>query len=291
MTLTPAYADDLVTVFECDHAALAAHLRETGVACDAMIVDAPYSARVHTGHDDGVDQSGGDLYQGRASKRTAACGRKPLSYSPWGVEEVRAFVAEWEPLVRGWAVSITDHVLGREWEAALQDAGRYVFAPLACVDSGSRVRLLGDGPPTWSVWAIVARPSTAEFVRWATIEARAERNAEPMLGAFVTPEGVRGGPHGMRGRTIGNVVGGKTVWLIRALVRDYSRAGDLIVDPTCGAGTLGVAVRYEGRRAILADKDPAAVECTIKRLRGERTKPTRDDFPQTEDQPSLFGKP
>ena len=188
------------------------------------------------------------------------------------------------PLVRGWVVSLTDHVLGREWEAALQASDRYVFATLAVVDSGSRVRLLGDGPATWACWAIVGRPRSAEFVRWATIEARAKHGADPMPGAYVLPPGSRDG-HAPEW------IGGKHTWLIRALVRDYSRPGDLIVDPCCGAGTLGVAVRYEGRRAILADKDPAAVETTIKRLRGERTKPTRDDFPQTEDQPSLFGKP
>jgi len=134
--------------------------------------------------------------------------------------------------------------------------------------------MCGGGPSSWSTWAQVSRPRTLEWARWPTLD------------------GAYGGPTEPK-----PWVGGKPVWLIRALVRDYSRPGDLIVDPCAGASTLGVACRYEGRRAILADRDPAAIECSIKRLRGERTKPTRADFPEVRNskgdviQPALFAQP
>ena len=254
--LRPAYQDDAVTVYHCGHAELAAHLAGTKV--DALIVDAPYSERTHG-----------------AYREMAEVGRQAIGYAAWTADDVTAFVAAWSGLVRGWVVSLTDHVLMREWETALAASFRYVFAPLACMEPGSRVRLSGDGPCQWSVQAVVARPRSREFAAWGALP-----------GGYVVPHSE--GWRGQDGR--GGWMGGKPVWLIRALVRDYSRPGDLIVDPCCGAGTLGVAVRYEGRRAILADKDPAAVECTIKRLRGERTKAVRDDFPESPSQPSLFGR-
>jgi tRNA G10 N-methylase Trm11 len=42
---------------------------------------------------------------------------------------------------------------------------------------------------------------------------------------------------------------------MRALVRDYSRPGDLVCDPCCGAGTTLRAAIEEGRRAIGGDID------------------------------------
>lgn len=255
-----AYDDGTVRVYHAEHAALAEHLRETGERPDAMIVDAPYHARTHDGHNGatGLDPS----RMANPEKLSRAIG-----YACWSTADVGDFAARWAGVVRGWIVSLTDHTLARSWEECLEGSGRYVFSPLACVESGSRVRLSGDGPAQWSTFAVAARPRSRDFASWGALP-----------GAYV------GGSEAKAW------VGGKPVWLIRALVRDYSRPGDLIVDPCCGAGTLGVAVRYEGRRAILADKDPAAVECTIKRLRGERTKPTRDDFPETAEQPSLFAR-
>lgn len=275
MTLSPAYSDDLVTVYHCDHATLAAHLRETGVMCDALVTDCPYSERTHVGHDDGAATA--NRAKDFAERNAGASGhrkwqasysggekgeRRTLDYRPWTEADVGAFVADWSPVVRGWWVSLTDHVLAPAWERYYGEAFLYSFAPLACVEPGSRVRMTGDGPCNWSCWALVARPRTREFSSWGALP-----------GAYVTPPGMAEVSRRVRW------VGGKPVWLIRALVRDYSRAGALIVDPCCGAGTLGVAVRYEGRRAILADRDEAAVLTTIKRLRGERTKPVNSDLP------------
>jgi hypothetical protein len=221
-------------------------------------VDAPYSDRTHAGHNEGVDQSGRDLYQGKASKRTAACDRKPLSYSSWGVEEVSAFVAAWAPVTRGWICSLTDHVLAPTWMTALEDAGRYPFAPLAVTDIGSRVRLSGDGPSNWSVWLVVARPKTREMQRWGTLP-----------GAYAVEKGDREARHG---RTIRGVVGGKPLGLMRRIVRDYTRTGDLIVDPCCGAGTTLLAARLEGRRAIGGDMLAEHAERAAERIRELPTK-------------------
>lgn len=45
----------------------------------------------------------------------------------------------------------------------------------------------------------------------------------------------------------------------RKLIADHSRAGDLIVDPTCGSGTTGVEAVLLGRSAIQFDVNPLAL--------------------------------
>jgi len=249
-------------VWHCDWRRLAERARELA-GVDALIVDAPYSERTHAGHDDGVHEA--DSYHGRPSKRTAASDRKQLSYSSWSVEEVASFCSEWSPITRGWIGSLTDHVLASAWEASLHGDGRYVFAPIAVVDSGSRVRLTGDGPPNWNVWLIAARPSCVPWNRWATIEARAARGADPMPGAYVVPPGVRGARKGRTGIT--GIVGGKPLWLMRALVRDYTRPGDLVCDPCGGAMTTGLACILEGRRFLGGDAMREHAQMGADRLR------------------------
>lgn len=143
------------------------------------------------------------------------------------------FVDAWSSRTRGWIVSVTDDVLAASWAECLEYAGRYVFAPLPFVAPGSRVRLSGDGPSSWTCWIVVARPRNRTFASWGTLP-----------GAYVLPEG-----HG--GKL--PVVGGKPLWLMQRLVEDYSRPGDLVCDPCCGAGTTLVAALRAGRRAIGGD--------------------------------------
>ena len=245
-----------VSLHHCDWTALAEVAREAGgvdapgdgLVIDALISDPPYSAVTHAGHDsaEAYDASGAP----RDNKVRYAMGlaptRRGIDYAAWGHDDVAAFVGTWSPLTRGWFVIITDHVLATAWEQSLRDAGRYVFAPLPFVSPGSRVRLSGDGPSSWTCWIIAARPKTREFLTWGTLP-----------GAYaLSPE--RGMP----------VVGGKPVSLMRALVRDYTRPGDLVCDPCAGAGTLGVACIAEGRRALLGDRDEAHVRIAAERLRG-----------------------
>lgn len=48
-------------------------------------------------------------------------------------------------------------------------------------------------------------------------------------------------------------VGGKPVWLMRELVRDYSRQDWIVCDPCAGQATTLLAAAIEGRRAIGAE--------------------------------------
>jgi site-specific DNA-methyltransferase (adenine-specific) len=194
---------------------------------DALIVDAPYSARTHGAYRD-----------------MAEVGRRSISYAAWSADDVDAFVTAWAPRSRGWFVSLTDHILAPAWQAALERAGRYTFAPIACMEPGSRVRLSGDGPAQWSVWALAGRPKTREAQKWGALP-----------GGYIVPssEWWRSGTDASRN----GVIGCKTLWLMRALVRDYTRPGDLVCDPCAGGSTTLLAAVMEGRRAIGAEMDPA----------------------------------
>lgn len=217
-------------------------------AVDAVICDPPYSARTHDGHNNGV--SGGTVARQTGATRRPDGGvdpetmRRAISYAPWAPADVSAFVAAWSGRCSGWFAALTSHDLCAAWIDAFEAAGRYAFAPLACLSPGSRVRLGGDGPSNWAVWLVVARPREKRFASWGTLP-----------GGYITP------PESMP------IVGGKPLGLMRAIVRDYSRPGDLVVDPCAGGGTTLLAAAMEGRRAVGSEMDPDTYAKAVARLR------------------------
>lgn len=229
--------DVIGRIYCTPHVALAEALRSHGISVDALITDPPYSARTHSGHD-----------------AAASGGRSTMPYAAWGEDDVRELVEAWSPLTRGWMVAMTDHVLAPAWAAAMEAAGRYVFAPVPLVERGSRVRLAGDGPSSWTCWVVVGRPRTPEYARWGTLP-----------GAYVGDV--------ERGR---DVVGGKPRWAMRAIVRDYSRRGDVVCDPCCGAGTTLLAAHEAGRRWIGGDVYLERVELARLRLAAAQSQTTLD---------------
>lgn len=256
----PGTHTERASLYHCDFATLAAAMREAGTVADALIVDAPYSERTHAGHDDGTASAnrmahfastrGGQQKDRAYAARKAARGathRETLDYAAWDGEDVSAFVRAFAPSVRGWICSLTDHALAGAWEVAMVGAERYVFSPLACVESGSRVRLGGDGPSQWSTWLVTSRPRTREWQSWGTLP-----------GAYVGTSEKK------------PITGGKPLWLMRAIVGDYSRPGDLVLDPCAGGGTTLVAAVELGRRAIGCEPDAGRYAIAAKRILAAR---------------------
>ena len=203
---------------------------------DHAIFDAPYSAKTHNAHAAGLGEHMS----------------RPMDYTAWTPADVAEFCDFICPRTAGWVVSITDHHLGPVWAEALESHGRYVFSPLAFVHPGSRVRLAGDGPAQWSVWIIVSRPRSAPYSKWGSLP-----------GAYVMPKDAPYEPK--------REIGGKPEWLMRELVKDYSRPGDLICDPCAGWSTTGVAALQEGRRFIGSEVREEAYKASLERL----SKPVR----------------
>ena len=215
------------------------------VECDALICDPPYSARTHEGHDDGA----GFVRESRPWRRSngkiepPAAARRSITYTAWTPDNVADFIASWAPRTKGWMVCFTSHDLCPIYAEAMEAAGRYVFAPLPWFSPGSRVRLSGDGPSSWTCWIVVSRPRHAPYAKWGTLP-----------GGYVFP------PEKCA------VVGGKPLGLMQAIVRDYSRPGDLVVDPFAGSGTTALACAIEGRRCITSEEMPEHYEIAKRRL-------------------------
>lgn len=205
--------------------------------CNAVITDPPFSARTHSGHDASA--------KGNAGEGKDSAERKSLGYAPFTESDVAQLCLMASAACTGWIVAMTDHTLAYCRQMDL--AGRYVFAPLPYFAPGSTVRLSGDGPCSWTTWIIVSR--TAAQLRWGTLP-----------GGYVAREGWIGSNARM---------GGKPLGLMRCLVKDYSRDGDLIVDPFMGAGTTLHAAKELGRRAIGIEIDEMACELAAKRLSQE----------------------
>ncbi len=229
--------------------------------CDLLCVDAPYSDRTHAGHDGAVEATcfrPEDERRTRVDKRTGATyavganRRRAIDYDAWQPEDVASFVELWSPRTAGWLLTLTDHVLAPVWAEHLERLGRYVFSPIACVEPGSRVRIVGDGPGQWSTWLVAARPRTKEFASWGMLP-----------GAYVLPPGHRQGLW-QKGRK--EVAGGKPLWLMERLIEDYSKPGDLVCDPCCGGGTTLLAALQTGRRAIGGDAKLEHAQLTANRL-------------------------
>lgn len=198
--------------------------------CDLLLADPPYSERTHARQQ----------YARRDKQQPAHWATSAgLGYAAMSVADVRDFVGHWAPRTRGWFCVFTDSELYPVWRDALSAAGRTVFAPLACVQSGANVRLQGDGPSSWTTWLVVARPK--RLARWGTLP-----------GAYVGSAFDMDEHTGRMARYTG-VRGAKPIWLMRAIVADYSKPGDLVVDPCAGSGSTLIAARALGRSALGAE--------------------------------------
>lgn len=218
---------------------------ESDQAWDALITDPPYSPRTHSGHDRGVS----DVEDGTE--------RSLLTYQPWTGTDVHEFVASFSPRVRGWMAALTDSELIADWRDAYRLAGRLDFHPVPCCISGMTVRVRGDGPSSEAVYLMLARPRTARFATWGTTRGYYEVPRERQWS-----------------------VGGKPLALMKRIVSDYSRPGDLVVDPCCGGGTTGAACVLLDRDCVLSDADAAQVEVTRKRLAGGKRALRSADMPE-----------
>lgn len=218
------------------------------VIADALIFDPPYSEKTHKGH----NARPGKPYV-RSSGRPDSSGRgRDLSYSSWGPEDVAECVAFWAPRNHGWWAVMSDDVLAPVWREALAGAGLYSFAPVPCVITGMTVRMSGDGPSSWSVYLNVARPKGREFI------GRAQPRGGTRPGAYILK--------GRGGAREEEHIGGKPVELMRQIVRDYSLPGDLVVDPTAGYASTGIAAMELGRRFVGAEVDAATCLKGIARI-------------------------
>lgn len=223
------------------------------VECSTLICDCPYSTTTHDGHDIAARATRNTIGYTKSDgiTRIAPASRETIDYKAWTPADVDAFVDFWAPRTRGWMVSLTDDILLPAWKAAMARHNRVTFQDVPAIISGMTVRLCGDGPSSWAIHIVVSRPRTAEFAKWGTLD-----------GGYFGPSEEQ------------FVAGGKPVWLMRELVKAYSRVGDVVCDPTMGGGTTILAAMLENRRSIGCELDAATFAMAKARIadRG-RTRP------------------
>jgi 23S rRNA G2445 N2-methylase RlmL len=115
---------------------------------DVMITDPPYSSRCHDGQ----------------STR-----RGEIEYQCWSLDQYTELCYWAHHHVSGWWVIITDHVSWHEVDIRARAHGRYCFAPVPIVTPGLTVRLAGDGPASWAVYAHVSRPTAKDWAAWRSL--------------------------------------------------------------------------------------------------------------------------
>lgn len=158
------------------------------VEVDALICDPPYSSRTHEGHN--------SIYRSTMGI-TGQATRTAIDYSSFSDDNVYALVDHWSPRTRGWMACMTSHDLIGAFEDAYKAHDRLAFPPVPVIQK--RPRLVGDGPSSWAVYLMVARPRSKLMATWGCLP-----------GAYEAPT-VKGA----------GMVGCKPLWLIQALVRDY----------------------------------------------------------------------
>jgi site-specific DNA-methyltransferase (adenine-specific) len=206
------------------------------ILADALITDPPYSERTASGY-----RSHGMIANGRTAG---------ISYGSITEQDAILLARLWAPRVRRWAVIWADHVAWRWHEEAWRSEGWHTFAPVIWVRTGAPPRFRGDGPASQVDHMMIARP-----------RGLAPDGSRP---GWYMAETVRAG-HGYLG-----VTGQKDLNAMRAVIRDYSREGDLVVDPFAGSGSTLVAARMEGRRSLGIEIDRETAELAARRVAAAR---------------------
>lgn len=196
--------------------------------CDSLICDPPYSARVHEGYCDGAGSPHSPV---------------GVSYAALDEDNADKLASQWSQRVGRWVAIFCDHVAFAWHELAWRSRGWHTFATVPMIRSDAIPRLCGDGPTCNCDWIMIARRRVRDCMD----------GSRPGWYLAKTPRGV-------------GIVGAKPLDVMRAIVRDYSRPGDLVVDPFAGSGTTALACAIEGRRCITSEQDQRHYEIARKRL-------------------------
>jgi len=216
--------------------------------CDAVITDPPYlgAAPQHGGrvNGDGRRDRPGAFPRSRARAKAGAV----MGYEPITADELLGVVRYASAAARAWSVVFNDFDGVSVMRAAALRGGLVVAEPLVWIKPPAL------SPPRGGLALPV---KGCEFMM--VMRQKATGEAGYMPGWYGSASSTR--PQDQV------LTGGKPVPLMCAIVRDYSRPGDLIVDPYAGGGTTLLAAAMEGRRAIGAEVDPETFEKAVKRLR------------------------
>lgn len=190
---------------------------------DHAMFDPPYSEYVHK-----RKWTGGNKKSGPKESK--------VTFDPLTLKELREVAAEVVRVTRGWALVFCADDDIHAWREAFARAKALRWVTCIWTKPNGTPQFRGEGP---------SQPCEHIVTAWCG-EGRPRWNGGGRMGHYdVTIE-----PSGQRRHETQ-----KPLRLMTSLVLDFSRPGDLILDPYAGAGTLGMAARRCGRKFVLWEED------------------------------------
>ena len=220
-------------------------LSRAAVGCDVMIVDPPYSEKVHTK---------------ATSTRTGGVGVRTRDFgfrhrSP----ELMLRLAEYASQVRRWSVVFSDVESSHLWRAAMA-LHRVEYVRSVPWVRWSQPQVTGDRPPTGAELIIIFhahRPKGFGKMHWSGSGGRVAY-AEKCL----------------RGKDKFSCE--KPLDLMLSLVSDFSDVGETVFDPCMGSGTTAQACQLLDREVLGVEALRPAYLLAEERLRTEISKRNRE---------------
>jgi site-specific DNA-methyltransferase (adenine-specific) len=243
----PYYQDDLVTLYHGE----AEEILPTLEGVDHFIADPPYSEHVHGAARSRVMSANdrGGRY-GADLRRNVDLGFGHLT------PELRDFLAaQAARLTRRWVLVFSDTEGAHLWADALTGHGLDYVRTGAWIKRGSTPQFSGDRPATGHESITICHPTGRK--RWNGGGAHAVWDVPIVLNRSRADKSERVHPTQ------------KPLVLMGALVEQFTDPGELILDPTAGSGTTGVAAKRLNRRCILIERDEAHCESAAGRLERE----------------------
>lgn len=188
-----------------------------------VVTDPPYGARTHGNKWSGSSERGGPQ-------------KKAVTFAAMTESDIHRVARQLVRLARGWVLCFTDEDLLPTWKRALVLAG--ASRRVTCVFSkpNGTPQFRGEGP---------AQPCEYLVTAWCGV-GKSVWNGGGKRGHYeyaVEPADLR------RHETQ------KPLALMRQLLLDFSRPGELILDPFGGGGQTAVAARQLGRHYLLYERD------------------------------------
>jgi site-specific DNA-methyltransferase (adenine-specific) len=212
-------------------------------SADVFLMDPPYSERVHR-------------RLGKEGRKDGVASRAALTFGHLTPEVAQAVAREACRIARYWIVVFCDELSFGEWVFAIERAGGEYVRKGTWVKEDAMPQMSGDRPGAGTEEIVIAhapRPPKSGRLRWngggkpATYRGNCQ---EPGVERFHPAQ--------------------KPLWLMEALVRDFTQPGATVIDPFAGAASTLVACKRLGRSGIGWEADPHWHAIATKRIDGTR---------------------
>jgi hypothetical protein len=194
---------------------------------------------------------------------TTYIGQRSLGYSKSNIqygfiseEEIEYFMNFWTARA-DWIIAFCDHIIFPHYYNIAKKLDRIVFGPVVYIKPNACPRFNGDGPQT-----------SCEFI------AVSRKKGPCKVGSLP-------GHYTYNVDTQSGFVGQKNINLMRSIVRDYTKPGDLIIDPYSGMASTLIAAGMENRNAIGSEMDPNTYKRAQKRIDVGWNRPLFDESVNT----------